>query len=101
MAQTRTGHRNGGSDENPMTDRLTAMAHETVDQVSTAASRAEQQVRGAAARTAEQAKEYTDQAAELADEGVTKVKSYVETNPLMAAGIAFAAGVIISSLIRR
>jgi ElaB/YqjD/DUF883 family membrane-anchored ribosome-binding protein len=42
-----------------------------------------------------------DQARSAADEGVRRARSYIETNPVLSAGIAFAAGVILSSLLRR
>ncbi len=99
MAQTR-GSRNGES-ENPTTDRLASMAHDTVDRVAEAAHHAEREVRTAASRTAAQAKHVQEQALETADENLNKVRSYVEENPLMSAGIAFVAGIVLPSLLRR
>ncbi len=96
MAQTRNE-----SNSNSTTERLAGMAHETVDRAAGIAGNAEQDVREAAARTARRARQMQDQAAEAADEGARRVRSYVEDNPLLAAGIAFAAGVLLSSLLRR
>ena len=104
MMQTRAGSRNNESDDNsgnPTTDRLAAMAHETIDRVAETANHAEHEVRSAATRTAEKAKHAQDQMVATADENLSKVRSYVQQNPLTSAGIAFAAGVILSSLIRR
>src|SRR5262245_42902460 len=100
MAQSRAGNRNSEA-SNPTTDRLASMAHDTIDRVADVANGAEREVRGAASRTARQAKEYGDQAMEAADEQITKLRSYVEENPLMAAGIAFFAGMVVLSLLRR
>ena len=75
------------------------MAHDTVDRVAETANYAEKEVRGAASRAAEQAREMQEQALAAADENVKKARSYIEENPLMSAGIAFAAGVIFSALI--
>jgi ElaB/YqjD/DUF883 family membrane-anchored ribosome-binding protein len=77
------------------------MAHETVDRVAESANQAEQEVRDAAARTAKKAKQAQEQALDAAEDGMQKVRSYVEQNPLASAGIAFAAGLILSSLVRR
>jgi ElaB/YqjD/DUF883 family membrane-anchored ribosome-binding protein len=99
MAQTRSSARD--SNGNPTTDRLAAMAHDTVDRVAESANYAEKEVRGAASRAADQAKEMQEQAIAAANENVKKARSYIEENPLMSAGIAFAAGVVVSALLRR
>jgi len=99
MTQARSSAR--GNNGNPTTDRLAAMAHDTVDRVAESANYAEKEVRSAASRAAEQAKEMQEQAMAAADENVKKARSYIEENPLKSAGIAFAAGVVISALLRR
>jgi ElaB/YqjD/DUF883 family membrane-anchored ribosome-binding protein len=99
MAQTRTATEKPNG--NPTTDRIAAMAHDTVDRVAESANYAEQEVRGAANRAAEHAREMQEQAVAAAEENVKKARSYIEENPLMSAGIAFAAGVVLSALIRR
>jgi ElaB/YqjD/DUF883 family membrane-anchored ribosome-binding protein len=86
---------------NSATDRLASMAHETIDRVTPKANRAEHQVRGAAARAADSAKLMQGHAVEAAEENVRKLRSYIESNPLATAGIAFAAGALLSALIRR
>jgi ElaB/YqjD/DUF883 family membrane-anchored ribosome-binding protein len=86
---------------NSASDRLASMAHETIDRVAPRANRAEHDVRGAAARVADSAKLMQEQAAEAAEENVRKLRSYIETHPLTTAGIAFAAGVLLSTLVRR
>ncbi len=83
------------------TDRLAAKAHETIDRVAPKANRAELDMRNTAARTVEGVKHLEEQALETAEKSLRNVQSYIEKNPLTAAGIAFAAGALLSVLIRR
>ena len=83
------------------TDRLASMAHETIDRVIPKASRAENEVRGAATRAADSAKLMQEHAVAAAEENLRKVRSYAESNPLITAGIAFAAGALLGALVRR
>jgi ElaB/YqjD/DUF883 family membrane-anchored ribosome-binding protein len=77
------------------------MAHDAIDQVAKTANHAEHGMRDAAARTSEAAKHAQDQAGAAANESLRKLRSYAEENPLTTAGIAFAAGVLFITLIRR
>ncbi|HUF74054.1 MAG TPA: hypothetical protein VMR74_14305 [Gammaproteobacteria bacterium] len=83
------------------TDRLASMAHESIDRVTPKANRAETEVRDTVARTAEGVKHLEEQALDTAKDGLHKAQAYIDRNPLMAAGIAFGAGVLLSMLIRR
>lgn len=98
MAQTRTGAANSDA---ATTERLASMAHDTIDRVADVATDAEREVRGAASRTAKQAKQAREQAMAAADEKISKLRAYVEENPLLSAGIAFAAGVVLVSLLSK
>ena len=82
------------------TDRLAAMAHETIDRVTPKANRAEHGVRGAATRAADTAR-LMQEHVEGAQDDLRRARSYAENNPFITAGIAFAAGVLLSALIRR
>jgi ElaB/YqjD/DUF883 family membrane-anchored ribosome-binding protein len=64
---------------NSTMDRNASMAHETIDR----------------------AKRLQEQAVHAAQDNVRRARSYIESNPLTTAGIAFAAGVLLSTLIRR
>ncbi len=55
------------------------------------------QLRAAAAETAEFVQEH----AEAVQDNLRKVRSYAESNPLITAGIAFAVGALLSTLVRR
>ncbi len=86
---------------NPTTDRLAVAAHGTIDRVAATAKQAEHGLRGAATKTAAAAKEAQDQLGVAADEKLAKLRSYIGQNPLVCAGIAFAAGVALTAVIRR
>ena len=86
---------------NSTSDRLASMAHETIDRVTPKANRAEHEVRGAVASAAGGAKLMQEHAVEAAEQNVRKVRSYIESNPFTIAGIAFAAGVLLSVWARR
>ena len=82
-------------------DRLASMAHETIDRVAPKANRVEHELRGAAARAADGAKALQDNALQSTDENLRKVRSLIESNPLATAGIAFAAGALLTAWVRR
>ena len=82
-------------------DRLASMAHETIDRVRPRANRAELEVRDAASKTTEGVKQLQEQAVEAAEQGLSQARSYMSSNPLTTAGIAFAAGAVLGALIRR
>lgn len=97
MSQTPVSTELGAS----TSDRLASMAHDTIDRVRPKVNRAELEVRDAAAKTTEGFKQLQEQAVEAAEEGLSKARSYMSTNPLTTAGIAFAAGAVLGALIRR
>jgi ElaB/YqjD/DUF883 family membrane-anchored ribosome-binding protein len=75
--------------------------HETVDRVAETARTAEQHIRARAAELGDQARETEESALQALESNQQKVRVYVEENPLMSAGIAFAAGVVLSGLLTR
>jgi ElaB/YqjD/DUF883 family membrane-anchored ribosome-binding protein len=77
------------------------MAHETIDRVTPKANRVETEMRDTAARAAEGVKNLEEQALDTAKNGLHRVEAFIDANPLMSAGIAFAAGALLSALIRR
>jgi ElaB/YqjD/DUF883 family membrane-anchored ribosome-binding protein len=86
---------------NSTMDRLASMAHETIDRVTPKANRAEHDVRSAAIKAADSAKVLQEHAAAAVEDNLRKARSFAESNPLITAGIAFAAGALLSALIRR
>jgi ElaB/YqjD/DUF883 family membrane-anchored ribosome-binding protein len=85
----------------PLTNRATDAAHETIDRISGSAAKAEKRVRGAVAEGEEQLKSKSDEARVNTEKAVAQVREYARQNPLMAAGIAFASGLLISKIIGR
>ena len=81
--------------------RKDTLAHETIDRVRPRANRAELEVRDAASKTTEGVKQLQEQAVEAAEQGLSQARSYMSSNPLTTAGIAFAAGAVLGALIRR
>jgi len=104
MSQTFNATHNGETNidhVNPTIDRAAALAHETIDRVAETVNTAEQGLRSVTARTAGAAKRAQGQAVGAAGEKLRKVRAYIERNPLTTAGIAFAAGVLLSTWVRR
>jgi ElaB/YqjD/DUF883 family membrane-anchored ribosome-binding protein len=97
---TTDGHKER-RDNGTTTERFATKAHETVDVIADRAERAEREVRGAAERTAEQARQLHEHYADSAEQGLRRAASYLESNPLAVVGIAFVAGVLLSTMIRR
>ncbi len=85
----------------PTVERLAEKAHDKVDQAAAGVAQAEREIRRAAEETAERIRRSEEELAELIEQNVRKVREYIEKNPLRSAGIAFAAGVLLSSLLRR
>lgn len=83
------------------TDGLATRARETVDRIASKANRAGVDMRDTAAKTADGVKHVEEQALDTARDALHESHSLIEKNPLVAAGIAFAAGALLSMLIRR
>jgi ElaB/YqjD/DUF883 family membrane-anchored ribosome-binding protein len=89
------------AERNRTTEKVSQAAHETVDRVAQKASRAEEQLRDAADRAAQAAQAAREKARVEADATIRKVTGYIENNPLTSAAIAFAAGALVTALLRR
>jgi ElaB/YqjD/DUF883 family membrane-anchored ribosome-binding protein len=100
-ARQGTNHNAGSKQAHATTDHLASRMHETVDRVADTARNAEQHIRARAAELGDQARETEERALHALESNLQKARSYVEENPLMSAGIAFAAGLIVSSLLTR
>lgn len=83
------------------TDKVAKTVHEAVDSVAERAAPAEERVRESAAKAAERAREGAEYARARTHDMTERVCDYVKENPLMALGIAFAAGTVVSSILRR
>ncbi len=85
----------------PLTEKATSAAHVAVDALSTKAATAESSVRKGASSSAEALSEKQLIAREKLSECTAKTRAFASENPLATAGIAFAAGMLITSLFRR
>jgi ElaB/YqjD/DUF883 family membrane-anchored ribosome-binding protein len=92
---------NGNTRASATTQRVAEKAHQTIDKVAEVATEAERVARATAAKAAQRARESQGLAAESLDESIGALRGYVEKNPLASAGIAFAAGLVVSVLLRK
>jgi ElaB/YqjD/DUF883 family membrane-anchored ribosome-binding protein len=92
---------NTTNEKRTTTDQLASRMHETVDRVAETARNAEHHIRARASELGDNARETEERALKALEGNLRKAKSYVQENPLMSAGIAFATGVILSSLLTR
>jgi ElaB/YqjD/DUF883 family membrane-anchored ribosome-binding protein len=85
----------------PISSEFTSMAHETIDRAAPNLDRVEEGLRGAAARAADGTKALQESAMQAGEENLRKARSFIESNPLATAGIAFATGALLGALVRR
>lgn len=85
----------------PLTDKATSAAHLAVDALSSKAATAEQGIRHGAASSAETLTEKQKIAREKLTEYSGRTRQLASENPLATAGIAFAAGMLVTALLRR
>lgn len=99
--ETKTGNAADQVSSAPLTHRATDAAHETIDRISGNAAKAEKRVRGAVAEGEEQLRDKSAEARVNTDKAIEQVRNYARENPLMAAGIAFASGLLVSRIVGR
>ncbi|WP_137166671.1 DUF883 domain-containing protein [Salinimonas lutimaris] len=83
----------------PVTDKVQDTLHASVDKFAGSASKAEENFRSTASESAENFAT-RKRLAEQKWQGST-IRKYAVENPVAAAGIAFAAGMLVTSLLRR
>ncbi len=91
---------NGKDDQgHPMTDKLQSSLHESLDTIAEKAASAEESLRNSASASAENMAERRRAAKEkwLG----SSVRNYAVENPVAAAGITFAAGMLVASLLKK
>jgi len=87
--------------EAPLTDKATSAAHDAVDALSSKAAVAENGVRKGASSSAETLNEKQLAAREKLAVCSSKTRQLASENPLATAGLAFAAGMLVTALFRR
>jgi ElaB/YqjD/DUF883 family membrane-anchored ribosome-binding protein len=104
MSSQNEGLANGGHERaaaSSTTDRLAEKAHETVDRVAERSAPAERELREQARKASERVRETEAKARDFAGDSARQLESYIERNPIMGAGVAFLAGLVVSTLLRR
>ena len=85
----------------PTTEQACDKAHDVIDKARPKAEELERKVRLEAARLSEKYQEGKGEAKQQIDETLEKVDAFVKERPVQAAGIAFAAGILATLLLRR
>jgi ElaB/YqjD/DUF883 family membrane-anchored ribosome-binding protein len=83
------------------TSRAAKAAHNVIDETAAKAEPVELQIREKAAVAGEKAEATQEKAREQLDHSLAKAERIVKEKPLASAGIAFAAGIVVSALLRR
>lgn len=97
MATTEYPERPAGS---PYTERTVAAAHRSIDALGDRASRSEQALRDAAAKSAGKYAENREYLRSQVNTSLDRTRGYVREHPFVAASTAFAAGALITALLR-
>lgn len=93
------GQPNGVSESgHPVTDKVQDTLHQSVDKLAGSAGRAEENLRNTASESAENMAARKRQAEQKWQ--ASAVRRYAVENPVATAGIAFAAGMVLTSLLR-
>lgn len=91
-----------GQQEAPhlITDKAATQLHETIDSTADTVGDAEEKVRETITSTNEKITDTKERAQGKNEEMIETVTEYVNENPVASVGIAFAAGIIASRLLR-
>lgn len=90
-----------GSLNAPVTERASEVAHHAVDSMAIKASAAEDTLRKTAATSKEAISHKQEEIKQQLQSSYSKTRSLAEQNPLATAGIAFVAGMLVTTLLRR
>lgn len=85
----------------PTTKRAVEVARNALDETAAKAENVEQALREKAAVAGEKVEATQELASEKIERSIAEVESFVKKRPFAAAGIAFAAGFVATSLLRR
>ncbi len=81
--------------------KIAESVHEGVDRAADAAARAEQRVRQAADDAQRGVRQSKQKARARGEEVASEAVAFVEEHPVASLGIAFAAGILLSNMLRR
>jgi ElaB/YqjD/DUF883 family membrane-anchored ribosome-binding protein len=103
-SQSTTAQANGKSNHDlnsPMTAKASEAAHHAVDAVAVKAAAAEDTLRKTAASSQETLAHKQEEIKQQLQSSYSKTRALAAENPLATAGIAFAAGIVLTALLRR
>ena len=100
-ASTQTIGNNNGALNSPITAKAREAAHHAVDAVSSKAANAEDSLRKTAASSQETLAHKQEEIKQQLQSSYSKTRELAAQNPLATAGIAFAAGMLVTALLRR
>ena len=84
-----------------ITQRIASSAHETIDSAAVKADELELHLRAGVVKAGTKLEASQEAATAQVEKSLAKLESFVKSRPIAAAGIAFAAGVLATALLRR
>lgn len=101
MAEDSTMSDKSSRNDSTETERLAKILHEALDRVAEQAGGAEVNLRDRAAEVKERGRSTRRHVREKGNEAANMLEEYVDDHPWAAVGLAFGAGIILSSMLRR
>lgn len=90
-----------GGSPTPVTDAARRVAREAIDAAAEKAGGIERKVRSESDRLGERAGEARQDGRESFDEALASIEAFIRREPVKAAGMAFAAGLVAALILRR
>lgn len=84
-----------------VTQRVASSAHDTIDSAAVKADEIETQLRAGAVNAGAKLEASQEAATAQVKNSLAKLEAFVKESPIAAAGIAFAAGILATTLLRR
>lgn len=98
---TQSNSKSNGGLNSPVTSKASEAAHHAVDAVAGKAAAAEDSLRSAAASSQQTLAHKQEEIKQQLQQSYGKTRALAAQNPLATAGIAFAAGMLVTALLRR
>lgn len=90
-----------GAESAKTTEQARKAAHDLVDTAAEKAEVVEKQLREEASRLGEAAGQKREDLSQKIDDGLKRADDFIQTRPMAAAGIAFAAGALAALILKR
>jgi ElaB/YqjD/DUF883 family membrane-anchored ribosome-binding protein len=90
-----------GETHKSVTQRVASSAHDTIDSAAAKAEELEVHLRAGVVKAGSKIEGSQDAATAQVEKSLAKLETFVKGRPIAAAGIAFAAGVLATALLRR